>query len=75
MTRLTHWLARRFLPALAREKLLEENERLQQLLQAEREHTARLQAYIDGMQTALRLSLPKRKEAQGYGRSNASNHE
>lgn len=49
------WLVRRFLPAWCREELLEENRRLAARVAELKAENARLEAYIEGMETALRL--------------------
>ncbi len=48
------WLIERFLPAWCREELLSENRRLREQLQRQEEKISRLNAYIDGIQDALR---------------------
>ena len=55
MKKLRHWLIRKFLPAWCREELLAENRNLQALADSQAQEIRRLKAYIDGMQTALRL--------------------
>lgn len=52
--KLKAWLYGRFLPAWCKDDLLEDNARLQQALIKERQKIAQLEAYIDGMQAALR---------------------
>lgn len=47
------WLYR-FLPLWAKETLLDENRKLKKLLESQRREIERLNAYIDGLETAMR---------------------
>lgn len=55
MKKIKKWLYDRFLPAYCREGLLEDNAHLTARVAQLKQESARLQAYIDGMQTALRM--------------------
>ncbi len=50
-----HWLCRRFLPAWCEDELLEENARLRDRAEKQRQEIDRLNAYIDGMERAMKL--------------------
>jgi hypothetical protein len=54
MKRLKAWLYQRFLPAYCRDELMEENARLLKANAEQRAEIDRLNAYIQGMETALR---------------------
>lgn len=54
MNRLKRWLVDRYLPAYAREVLLEENERLRKDLEDARGELRELQNYAAGIEYALR---------------------
>ena len=54
MKRLKRWLVDRYLPAYAREVLLEENERLRKDLEDARGELRELQNYAAGIEYALR---------------------
>ena len=55
MSKWKAWLIDRFLPAWCREELLDENRRLANRVNGLKAENARLNAYIDGVETALRL--------------------
>ena len=55
MCKFKAWLYSRFLPTWCREELLEENRRLQERIDQQRQKILRLEAYTRGMRTALRL--------------------
>ncbi len=52
------WLRVKFLPEWARRSLVEENQRLERKLAQANKEIARLEAYIDGMNNALRRQRP-----------------
>lgn len=54
MNRLKHWLCNKFLPAYCRDGLTEENVALRAEVERQKQKIDRLNAYIDGMETALR---------------------
>ena len=54
MSKVKQWLLERFLPEWCRQELLEENARLLAEVQLLQGQIAQRQAYIDGMDTALR---------------------
>ncbi len=54
MNRLKKWLVEQYLPAYAREALLEENERLRKDLEEARGELRELQNYAAGIEYALR---------------------
>ncbi len=56
MKRFKRWLLERFLPAWCREELLEENRHLAETIAEKNAEIRRLNAYIDGVQAALRAS-------------------
>lgn len=61
--RFWEWLRTGFLPEWARRQLCEENRELRRQLEASHQDVQRLEAYIQGMQTALRAF----KRAGGKG--------
>lgn len=56
MNKIKRWLYSKFLPSWCKEQLLDENARLRSALTAQKQETERLQAYIEGLHTALRMS-------------------
>lgn len=54
MSKFKRWLYGRFLPAWCRESLLEENTRLAEKVRAQAREIERLNAYIDGLEHAMR---------------------
>lgn len=54
MGRIKRWLIERWLPTWAREEMLDELRRRQTEINDLREHNARLQAYIDGLEAGIR---------------------
>lgn len=54
MNRFRRWLCQKFLPAYCRDGLMEENEALRAEVERQEQQIKRLNAYIDGMETALR---------------------
>ena len=54
MRRFKTWLMERFLPAWAKDSVYRENEALRTELEQKRHEIRVLNAYIDGMETALR---------------------
>lgn len=54
MNRLKKWLVDRYLPAYAREVLMEENERLRKELDATRSELREMQHYAAGLEYAVR---------------------
>ncbi|PWM58579.1 MAG: hypothetical protein DBX91_08480 [Subdoligranulum variabile] len=54
MNRLKKWLVERYLPAYAREVLMEENERLRKELDAARGELREMQHYAAGLEYAVR---------------------
>ncbi len=54
MQRIKDWLLRRFLPEWCRQELLEENRRLRQKLEEQRQKTARLESYLSGLEAGMR---------------------
>lgn len=54
MKRLREWLYRRFLPMVAKETLYKERDALAGQVRELEQENRRLQAYIDGMEAALR---------------------
>lgn len=54
MNRFRRWLCQKFLPAYCRDGLMEENEALRAEVERQEQQIRRLNAYIDGMETALR---------------------
>lgn len=51
--RLRRWLVQRFLPAWAKETIMEENESLRRQLDRLRRENERLRAYADGLEQGL----------------------
>lgn len=54
MTKFKRWLIEKFLPTYCRNELLEENKRLSERIKELQAKNDRLNAYIDGMESALR---------------------
>ena len=54
MSKFKRWLFNKFLPALCKDGLMEANDRLARTVEAQRQKIDRLNAYIDGMETAMR---------------------
>lgn len=54
MSKFKKWLVERFLPEYCREEMLALNQRLNDELRAAHQEIETLEAYIEGMQTALR---------------------
>lgn len=54
MGRIKRWLIERWLPTWAREEMIDELRRRQAEINDLREHNARLQAYIDGLEAGIR---------------------
>ena len=54
VSRFKRWIFNKFLPAWCKDDLLGENERLRAAVEAQRQKIDRLNAYIDGMETAMR---------------------
>lgn len=52
--RLKHWLYNRFLPEYCRRKLLEDNEKLENKIDAMSRENERLRAYIEGLEAGIR---------------------
>lgn len=55
MRNLKAWLLERFLPAWAKDTVYRENLRLLAQLEGRRQEIKRLNAYIDGLETGLRV--------------------
>lgn len=49
------WLYNRFLPAWCKEDLMTTNARLAQIVTEQKQEISRLNAYIDGIETAIRV--------------------
>lgn len=54
MTKFKRWMIGKFLPTYCRNELLEENKRLSERIKELQAKNDRLNAYIDGMESALR---------------------
>lgn len=54
MGKFKRWLYNKFLPAYCKDDLMEANARLAETVEAQRQKIDRLNAYIDGMEAALR---------------------
>ena len=54
MKKFKRWLIEKFLPTYCRNELLEENKRLSERIKELQAKNDRLNAYIDGMESALR---------------------
>ncbi len=54
MGKIKRWLCDKFLPAYCRDAMLEEVTALREQIEDYRAENARLRAYIDGMETAIR---------------------
>lgn len=55
MRKFKHWLYNKFLPAWCKEDLIECNSRLLAANAAQKQEIDRLNAYIDGLEAALRV--------------------
>lgn len=67
MSNWKRWLYNKFLPAWCKDDLMAANARLEAVAEAQAQEICRLNAYIDGMERALRLQrrLAGRGEARG----------
>ena len=54
MRRFKKWLLETFLPAWAKDRVYRENQHLQNQIERQRQEIRELNAYIDGLETALR---------------------
>lgn len=54
MSKFKRWLYNKFLPALCKDDLMDDNARLEAKVEAQRQQIDRLNAYIDGMEAAMR---------------------
>lgn len=54
MTKFKHWLYNKFLPSWCKEDLLSANQRLDHAIGEQKAEIARLNAYIDGLENAIR---------------------
>lgn len=54
MSKFKEWLFKRFLPTWCKEELIAENKKLVEALTAQRVEIGRLNAYIDGLENAMR---------------------
>lgn len=54
MRKLKTWLLERFLPAWAKDTVYQENKALRAELERQKQEIRELNAYIDGMETAMR---------------------
>lgn len=54
MGRFKRWLYNKFLPALCKDELMEENARLMGIVKAQGQEINQLRSYINGMETAMR---------------------
>ena len=59
MTKFKRWLYQKFLPAYCKDGVLEENEKLAELVRKQRQEIEVLQAHIDGMERVLRRGVWK----------------
>lgn len=59
MTKCKRWLYNKFLPAYCKDGLLEENEKLTELVNKQRQKIKVLQAHIDGMELVIRRGVWK----------------
>lgn len=55
MRKFKHWLFNKFLPAWCKESLMEENKRLIAANAAQKQEINQLNAYISGLEAALRV--------------------
>lgn len=55
MKKFKHWLINKFLPAWAKETLLEENKKLEAENKRLRQEKAELNAYINGLESGIRV--------------------
>ena len=54
MTKFKKWLTERYLPAYAKETILEDNKRLAEAVKAQAQKIRELEAYIDGIQSTTK---------------------
>lgn len=54
MSKFKLWLYQRFLPAYCRDELTETNKRLSAIIIEQKQEISRLNAYIDGLEMAMR---------------------
>ena len=55
MCKLKYWLCNKFLPAYCKESLMEDNKRLLAANAAQKQEIAQLNAYINGIESAMRI--------------------
>lgn len=55
MRKFKHWLYNKFLPAWCKESLMEDNKRLLAANAAQKQEIAQLNAYINGIESAMRI--------------------
>lgn len=62
MKKLKKWLFERFLPAYCKENMLETNDKLVALIAEQKAEIDRLQAYISGLERAMRTRITIKNE-------------
>lgn len=62
MKKLKKWLFERFLPAYCKEDMLETNDKLVALIAEQKAEIDRLQAYISGLERAMRTRITIKNE-------------
>lgn len=55
MSKFKRWMINKFLPAYFRDNLMETNERMATIIKEQKQEIDRLNAYINGMETAIRF--------------------
>lgn len=62
MNKLKNWLVLQFLPVWAKERVWKENAELKSKIEQQRQKIERMQAYIDGLEYAMRRGVTIRNE-------------
>ena len=64
MIKLKNWLVLRFLPAWAKETLYKQNQSLKETIEKQKREIDRLNAYISGLEYAVRRNVTIRNEVK-----------
>ena len=68
MTRIKKWICKKYLPAYARENMIEESGRMQKKIVALEQENRELRAYIDGLERGVRAGKKIVINAAGFDR-------
>ena len=56
MSKFKKWLVEKYLPAYAKETILEDNKKLQRAVESQQQTIAELRAYIEGLESANKIA-------------------